>query len=755
MRAHRVLLVVFVLFVARPTQVEARTWNPLEAIARKSKVVAHAIGEVLGVGGFVESATAPTIRNVEDAGRRLVADTEDAIERRVDHVGSVTSGLIAETNKDLAARLDQVDRSLEARILQVEVSANEVVDRAFGRLDRSLGRLDAIARKRIDQIAVQSKDVISHASAEATRLLAEADALLTRRLEDVRQLVHSSIQEADAMAEARINQFDEMAGRRIGNLDVVATKLSLSTERMMLRIATLGAFVGFLGFALWRLFVEAGAAWQKQPLTKDVKLGGKVMHTARDASPRLVAQLVLAGSCAGFLYFLADFLPKHAERRAAAQVTHHEDAIGAALAAYDFPGVKYHASQLGVLRPDATVVTRAIVRKADLLQTIFTRPAVLQSVGGVRHVMVDIAALERDQPAPDPDVLVLKAYVLWQVGATRSDEYEAAVLCADALEMPAGDLPGGFMLDSLAYNYLDAFLHDPYQPIEVTQVSNNDLERLRRVFQATASTAVATEESLQFQHIVEYNRLVADLDRASATAYLEMLSAHADHQLARRGWKKGQAATPAMIAARDRRLEQAGKVVTAWRVFDEALESSPWLADDPTSLAAFTLDDAVLTHALYFQVQPDATDLPAAFLAEGKAQLPDDLRVKTAPLRVAWARRYATLIGSRTQDLVAFEETARFRAFETRAHAFEIAYTEFLVAARSPVAVPKEELAKKAEAAALGAAQMGLHRDTAHGRITEAAHVLEDFRAAGGADLSREQRDAVAAGYETRRLRFL
>jgi hypothetical protein len=759
MRAHRVLLVVFVLFVARPSPVQARSWNPLKAVAKKAKVVGRAIGDVLGVGGFVDSATAPTIRNVEDAGRRLVRDTEDALKRRVDHVGSVTSRLIAETNKGLADQLETVDRSMEARILQVKLGASETIDHTFGRLDRSLGRIDDLARRRIDQIGktigATGKDLIERADAKARGLLAEADQLLSKRMEEVHELVHTSIQEADEAAEARIAQLDELAGRRIKNLDVVATRLSLNLERAMVRIAALAALVGFIAFALWRLFAEAGTAWKTSLIGN---IGGKVKDTAVRASPRFFTQLGLAAVGAGLLYFLAGHLPKNAEERAAQQIAQHERAVGAALAAYDFAGVKYHASQLEVLRTDETGRTRVLVRKADLLQTIFTRPALLQTAGGLRQVMADIAAIEREQAEPDPDLLVLQAYVLWQVGATRSDEYEAAALCADALELPPRDQPGGFMLGALAFNYLRAFLHDPYQPAEPGEVTGTDLDRLRRVHDRVSATRLATEESPQFQHVVEYNRLVAALDRASSAAYLEMLSAHADHVVARQGWKKPQPERPAMAEARERRLAAAQEVIAAWRTFDEQLETSPWLADDPTSLVAFTLDDAVLARALYFAVKPDALELPPEFLADEDPKAPEkltaELRVKTAPLRIAWARRYATLIGSRTQDLLAFEETARFRAFETRAHAFEVAYTEFLVGARSPVAAGKDELAKKAEAAARAAARMGLHRDTRTGRITEAARIVEDLRAAGG-DLSREAGADIAAAYEVRRLRFL
>lgn len=770
MRVHRVLLVVFVLFVARPEPAHAGIWDPLKAAAKKVKKVLHGASALVGIpaGGFVDSTLAPSIRNLRNAGREVVDDAEHALERRVDQAGGVASRLLAETNQDLADRVAQVDRSMEARILQVELAADKMIDHAFGRLDRSIGRVDKMARDRIDQLAARSKEVIDHAGAEASQLLDKADEIMTRRIEEVRELVRSTIREADQVAEARIAQIDEVAGRRIKNLDVVATRLSLNAERALLRVAGLAAVVIFIAFVLWRLFVEAGTAWRTPVVGNLGTIGGRVTKAAAIASPRFFTQLGFAAFAAIALWLLAEYMPKNAEKRAAAQTKFHEDAMGEALAAYDFAMVKYHASQLEVLGDGNAARIRVVVRKAELLQTVFLRPGALQSLGGLRQVMADVAAVERDLEKPDPDVAVVKCYVLWQVAATRGGEYEAASWCADALELPPSGLPGGFMLGVLAYNYLGAFLHDPYQPVEDAPITVDQLARLRRVHDRVAATELAKQDSPEFQHVLEFNRLIAALDRASAKAYLEMLSAHADTVIARQGWKKPQPEPPALRAALERRRAAARDVIAAWQAFDAELESSPWLVDDPTALAAFTLDDAVLSRALYFDAVPDAEDLPPRFFPDPQAPAPKpapgqkppakkerlaaDLRVKTAPLRLAWARRYASLIGRRSQDLLAFEETARFRAFEERAARFEAAYVDFQVAVKTKAATAL--LAEKAAAAALGAAQMGLHREDNNGRAPEAARIVEDLRAAG-ADLSPEAGAAIVEASDARRLRFL
>jgi hypothetical protein len=115
--------------------------NPLKPIAAAAKRAGRAIGGV--AGGFVESAAAPTIRNAEASGRRLIVDVEGSLGRQIDHAGGVASKLVGEVDKSLGDKLEKVDRSLEARIVQVNVTADEIVDRAFGRLDQSIGRIDA------------------------------------------------------------------------------------------------------------------------------------------------------------------------------------------------------------------------------------------------------------------------------------------------------------------------------------------------------------------------------------------------------------------------------------------------------------------------------------------------------------------------------------------------------------------------------------------------------------------------------------
>lgn len=695
-------IVCLVLLASSPAHAEG--WNPLRAAAKKLESA---------LGHLVESATAPTLRDAEESGHRLLHDADASLGREITRAGSVTT-------KVLAAGIDRADRSLEARILQVHTAADETLDRGFGRLDHSIGLLDDVARRRIAQIFKGGHDLIAQLDKATLDALHAADQILAARIEDLGQLVRSAIDEADAAAEARIAQLDETLGRRIGTLDTIATKQTLSLEASMLRLAALIGMIAFIGFVLWRLFAEVVEAWG---VVEHPSRLGKMRRTATRAAPRFLAQVLLAGVGAGALYLLSGILPRDAHDRADRQIAEHQDAMAAAMRAYDFDGVRYHAAQLELLDPAHATALHATAAKAELLRDVFTRPGRLDSMAGVRALATEVNEVASAAPG-DRDVLVVEAFITWQVGASRGDEHDAAALCAQAL-----DQGGDFLLAPLAASYLRAFLHDPYP------ATASDLPHLREVL-----AKLPELELPQLQHVLDYDRLVAALDSAATPAYLDMLSAHADVVIARA--KKADAKD-----ALARRLAAAQAVIAAWTTFDEQLQTSPSLADDITALSAFTLDDASLTRALWFVAQPDI----ATVAPEDLATVDPRLRVQIAPLRVAWAQRYAALIGPSAGEVLSFEESQRFADLAHRARTFDDAYVTFLVSVRTGSPPPTGTVRDAAAHAAEAAADLGLYKDG----VTAASLIEADLHGAGGGTLPPDAAAAVDAAYQQRTLRFL
>jgi len=730
------VIVLLALAPARP----AAARSPVDAAILKVRRAGRTIGNLIGapIGGLVEAATTPTLRTAERSAQRLIHDTDAAVAERIDQA-------FDRADDAAAARIAQVDRSLDARILQVKTGVDDSLIKVLAGVDQSLARLDAVARRRIAQIDAVAMRLVQRIDDATSKLLAEADAITARRVGEVRALVQSSIAQADAAAAARIAQLDETAGRRIGNLDVIATKQTLSLEASLLRIVRLAGFFIFMAFVLWRIVVEIGDALRKTRRFGRRWIQPPLAETIPGNLLRLGAQVVGAAACAGALWWLGDRMPRDANADAARQLARHEAGLTDGVRSYDFTAVRFHASQLEILAPDRPEL-RAVAQKAELIRSVFERPGQLQSLDGLRQLVVQLHAAEQLLDPPDPDLLVLEGYLLWQVGSTRADELEAAALCARALDRKGAPLPGGFLLEPLAAHYVEMFVRDPYDAPDAAA------DQLAAVHAAAARLGGHRAELAPLQHLFEYDRLIAALDAATSTAYLDMIEAHADVVLAARGWKPGTAEPDALRRARERRVAAAAVIVEAWGRFDGELETSPWLAGDPTALSAFTLDDAPRSHALYFIVRPDATTLPPSFFApppaDPKARVRDTaLRVEMAPLRVTWAHRYAPMFAESTQSLLAYEESQRFRRLEERALGFEQAYVDFLIAARTGAPT----LSDKAIAAARGAAELGLYRDGPTGRVTAASLILAQLPGV----VPRDALEQIAERYRERRLRLL
>lgn len=717
---------VVVLCIALPARAEA--WNPLKAFADKAAAAGRAIGGVLGApaAGFIEAATTPVIDNVENAGHRLIADADRAIADNLARTG----GLIAQAGAQVDATLATVDRTMAARIVQVQAGVDHTIDHAFDRLDRTLGRTLGELDRDAERLLDRAGGLIRQVDAVAAARLADFDQRLTARIRDVQLVVSSSIEQADDAARERLAQLDDLAGRRLGNLDVIATKQSLGVEAMLLRLATLIGLVALIAFAAWRGFRETAdalalAAEHDTPRLRTV---------GRCALVRLVPQLALACGGTLALHFLAGYLPREPERRACAQIERHTAGFTAAVGAFDIAEARYQESQLEILAPDNLPVIRARLEKAELLHALFTRPGQLHSQRGLADLVAQVADVEAAIGGDDPDVAIAKAYILWQVGGSRDDEYEAATLCAGALRS------GGALLAPLARNYVAMFLAQPYRPRDATAANLDELARL-------AARPRAADETHRFDRVIEFDGLVADLDRASSAAYLDMLAAHAELRLA---LARGGAAAAA--AARSARTAAAERLIEAWRTFDHALSASAALASDTLALSVFTLDDAVLTRARYYAALPATNDLAPTLTGEPAKALAPAVRARIAPLRVAWERRYASLLGPSERDIVAYQETERFAAFERRARDFESAYVDFLVAARTGLAAPR--LLERATLAATRASGMSLYRATPSGAIPEASSILATARAHGG-DAPSDVHATIARNYRVRRLRLL
>jgi hypothetical protein len=681
-RALSYTLLITVQLAAAP----AFAWNPFKsaenAVGDSIKSGGRKLGQGLGQGAVeaLQPALASTIATASQAAGTLVADVDTRLTRQVDHAGGVATKLVSETKGALDDSLDKVDHILEKRLLQVQTTAAGLVQKLDNAVDRNLHTADKILKERSAQLG---------------------------------SIMSDSIQQADHALEQRISQLDEAVALRLGNVDVIATKQRLGLEETALHTGVLLGLLVFVIFVLLTLWKEYG----KVQLAVAGKRG--VQRTlgflAGFAKPVLL-RIAGAGIAVLVIYALADRLPLGARAQAAELAAMHRKEMTASLARFDFSRVRFHASQLEILVPEQGSYYQAMSGKAALLRDLVMRPALLATDSGVAQIVERVQALERQLgDRPDPDVLTMKALVLWQVGTSKRDEHAAASYSARAIRLAGG----GFALAPLARHYIRAFLHAPYMAPDTPY--GRDTESLLDL-RVLAAMPMETHAGFPLESVLVLDRLMGKLDREVTPAYLDMLNAHAEVvRLAppsapqRRG--RAQPApipeSPDLLRARMGRMKAATRVLLAWRQFENGLEDVPGLSGKSAVLAIFRLNDATYTRAAWFVEQPEQNSL-APLLAD----ISDlSLKTKLAPPRIGWEKRYGALITRELHTVAELQEANRFSTFEEENRNFEQAYVAQLLAAPGPAQDTQRRLA------AVQAAKLGLYINAPnqHDRIPVAA----------------------------------
>jgi hypothetical protein len=632
----------------------AWAWNPLKSA-----------GNSLGAGA---------VEAIKPALAATVADVDTRLNKDVDKVGNLADKVLTDANGDVKDRVSQVNNALEARILQIEHGAGNVVLQL-------------------------NKDV--------QKTLDHADSILAKNINRIDGVIKGALGQADTMLADRIDQIDETISRSLGNVDVIATKQRFAIEQTLLRVAVLIGLVIFVVIVLVRLWRRYGE------LVEEIAQGnvpGRRAHIARGLAISFGLQIGAAGVAAGVLFVLYQQLPLGAARQADALVVQYQHALDASLATFDFTRVRFNASQLELLKPDEGSYYQAMAAKGDLIRDVLERPTLLSSASGISSVMdraKAIRALLGDRE--DSDLLVIEAVVTWQVGQDRNDEHEAASLCAQALRAE----PGGFALAPLARSYVETFLSAPY--FDPKRGIGPESEAGEDLAAALAGSAHAgNNPGFPMAASIALDGLMRQLDRASSTAYVGMLEAHAD---ALRSAANSADAQKAVL----RRTALAKQVVAAWDSFDSALGDVPGLAGTPTILSIFRLNDAYYSRAKWFLLDDKATTVAPLLMS-----LPPKDRAALSPPRVGWSKAYGDLAGN-ARALFDYQEAQRWKVWEAQTLAFDRA----LVALRS--AAPGAPTEALGQTAALAAARLGLYvdRNGTEGRQAYALNLADAFHLTG------------------------
>jgi hypothetical protein len=295
------------------------------------------------------------------------------------------------------------------------------------------------------------------------------------------------------------------------------------------------------------------------------------------------------------------------------------------------------------------------------------RETALLTDADIGNTLERVQVLERIETGrPDPDALTVRAMILWQRGATRAQAHQAATLAARAL----WGNPRGFTLAPMARLLIEAYVDGPAPDSGTLRLAGEgapsaaetrELESIEGLLKAK-DLAPPPAPGTPFEGADVLFHLMSELQSTANDAYLTMVRAQSE-----------ATRTPGDKGALDRRNQAAKDIVAAWAKFDTALQRSPALANNTLVLNVFRLNDAILTHALWFALQPDTTTWPQKLAALTK---PADtaLKLAIAPARAVWARRYAGMLKGPARSLVELQEAQRFETFEALTLQFEQAY---------------------------------------------------------------------------------
>jgi hypothetical protein len=639
------------------------------------------IGDVLAfpfkwIGGALAGGAADKVKGALD---KSVVDVDTRLKQHEYRIAGLADNLVSDTKGKLDDSVERIDHSLEARILQIKTSADDTVGRA-------LSQVDNVAKARLVQLNTVGTNLISEAGSELKKTLDHADSILRERSLDIDRMADDLVSHADAVVEARISQLDEAVGRRLGNVDVIASKQRIALEQGGLRVAVLIALVGFLVFVLRSLWSAYEKALERGEL-QDVRGARRSLRVAGQLLPSLGRSLLAAGLGAAALVGLYQWLPLGAEHEANELTRVHETGLRTSVARFDYVHARFHASHLEFLKPEETARYGGLADKAGLLRDLIARPSLLATRKAISEFAARVHAVERSlAPRPDPDVLVMLAVVAWNAGPTRADEYRAAALAARALRLT----PDGFALMPLARAYIETFLAAPYYPdeIEIGRDAASPAE-LKEALDAARPDPVESP----LGPLVELARAMRTLQRSTVDAYVAMALLNARIVAAAKDHER-----PAQTLF-EQRLARAQTIVHAWVDFDQALQRSHGL-ESPLVLNVFRLNDAMFTRASWVVEQPQSVEPPKSLHELSASDLA--LRIRLAPARIAWARRYRDLLNGSVRPVVEFEEAERFRAWESWTIEFEQALIAHLEAKTAQLAEAEARWRVIVAAAALG-----------------------------------------------------
>jgi hypothetical protein len=593
-----------------------------------------------------------------------------------------------------------VDSATTPMINQFEDAGKSLIRETNGMLDRQIEHLNSVAKERLDQMDGILKVRIT-----------QVDESFKQRIEQVDKVMETRILQIDSVMEKRILQVDDMMERRIGNLDVVATKASLTFEESVVRILAVGCCLIFLAIAIWLVYGE----WMKIWPSSAGNLFSRMKQVLIQTYPAVSGRIAFAGVALLVLWTASRFLPGGPRSKKAELAESHIAAMEQGLAHLDFKKVAYHASQLHALDSiDARISGKR--QKAELIRDLLSRPTLLQSEQGVETVLDRLAALDsalgKDK---DPDVLAAKGLLLWRIGSNKFIEHLAAECFAKALTTAP---ESGFAMQWLASAYLDAYLQ---RPISKWILSGIHVEVEKQIQEVQAETVTALNLDIPHRDLLKLQSALAGfrdrhVKRSGDPSQVTFAGALLENGLVARSyapyveyndnvlalWKQSDDALYTMLdtavripsqiepAKKDEMLrkvkQEAQRVTEVWNTFDNSVRNHLITLTPEISLAPLMLNDSAQARAHFYTLATTFETTPQAdgLVPDPSGNVPVQvMRVKMGPVLANYYKDENGAALNNLRNAVNWQETRRYYAFEKRLIDFELDYARYIRATAS------------------------------------------------------------------------
>lgn len=553
----------------------------------------------------------------------------------------------------------------------------------------------------------QANALVKQFSSESTKLIREinqaADSVRARGFADAREtfthvkkgadgtlrladtLVSKQLVAIDTIIENRINQIDEILRN---NINILFQEVNLTVENIISEFekGILSIFFGISGLIVL-LLTSILVVLLMYYYTKNEQLPLK-KRIFRIVVPSFIAFLIISG-----LTELYRFNRYDEELENLKGLT--EDKFADLKFQEAFQGAialnKFYEGTGGLRSPwwyDYTNEFDYLRHKTELAFRIFEDPyAFINHTQREKIIETLTWIAENPLEEPDPDVLALHAYLCWKLGNSKTHEYTAALLSANALKI-ASKTEEHFPLRALAVNYLNNFYYNFYDQQVEEVVNNKDSEwnkdKYKNYFKTLIKYSINELKGQElrnkynldyspkgeFANFYDVNQTIFELYKQVSKSYIDMMYYHS-----LRIFAQNNSADLTPIERKEFTRNRNANANIIWQTFEsfEAKTQSNILV----GASFLSTNDAIYSRSQFFRFNSNYSKLVPRYFSPSMGV---ELREKCLPIRGQIVENFLNNLNeiNRLHDLlktkITMDQAEKFDAIDENLADFELLF---------------------------------------------------------------------------------